>query len=110
MAVLLGTPIERCHDIPQPRDKTLKHTGHCGHVEVPVANPGLKNKMVTEAFMIFLSIFRAGIAQSVQRLNKGWEVWGSVKARTFSSLKPLRSAQGPIQPPIQLVLKLYSGG
>jgi hypothetical protein len=56
MAVLLGTPTERYHNIPQPRDKTLKHTGHCRHVEVPAANPGPKNKTVTEAFMIFLSI------------------------------------------------------
>jgi hypothetical protein len=62
MAVLLGNPTERCHDIPQPRDKTLKHTGHCSHVEVPVANPGTKNKMVTEAFMIFLSNSGAGRA------------------------------------------------
>jgi len=62
MAVLLGTPTERCHDIPQPRDKTLKHIGHCSHVEVPAANPGPKNKMVTEAFIIFLSISGARIA------------------------------------------------
>ena len=61
MAVLLDNPTERCHDIPQPRDKTLKHTGHCSHVEVPAANPGSKNKMVTEAFIIFLSISGAGI-------------------------------------------------
>jgi hypothetical protein len=62
MAVLLGTPTERCHDSPQHRDTTLKHTGHCSHVEVPAANPGPKNKTVTEAFMIFLSISGAGIA------------------------------------------------
>jgi hypothetical protein len=42
--------------------KKLKHTGHCSHVEVPAANLGPKNKMVTETFMIFLSISGAGIA------------------------------------------------
>jgi hypothetical protein len=110
MAMLLGTPTDSCHDIPQPRHKTLKHAGYCSHVEVSAANPGPKNKMVIEAFMIFLSISGAWLAQSVKRLDNGWAIWGLIEARTFSSPKPPRSAQGPIQPPIQLALKLYSAG